>query len=725
MIRHVVVRRLSFVVLALAGALVLFVGATTYRRLGDLREATRWVEHTLRVQADLAGVLALLTDAETSQRGYVLTGSTEYLQPYEAAGAVLPDRLAQLRDLIADNPPQQERLANLETLAQRKLAEMRATIAARRRDGPQAAVRLVASGEGKRTMDEIRAVVAGMVTEEGQLLTARSALQSEHGRAATQTIVAGLLVALAFVAVAMTLLASAARERERERESMARATAERVAAAVAASEEQLRVTIESIGDAVVATDDQGRVTLLNPVAETLTGWSADEAVGHRLEDVLVLVNEETRRPAEHPVARVLREGVVAGLANHTVLIAKDGREIPIDDSAAPSRAADGRLVGAVMVFRDISERRRHEQDLRRLAAIIGTSEDAIFAKTIKGTILSWTRGAERMLGYTPAEVVGRPITILTPTERLAEEATLLSRVAAGERVETFDTKRLAKDGRHVPVSVSLSPLTNNLGTIVGVSTIARDISEQARLLAAERAARAEADRANRTKDQFLAVLSHELRQPLNSLVGWAGAMRRQRLDRADHEQALDAVDRSIRALTRMIDDLLDIARIEAGKLALQRRPVDVAPLIAETLDTVRHDAKAKGLTFETALDGKPAVVSADADRLRQVLINLLSNAMKYTPAGGRVQVRTTTDDGRVRIVVTDSGVGIDADFLPQVFERFRQADPRAGGSQVGLGLGLAIVREIVEMHGGSVRAESAGPDRGATFIVTLPTMGES
>jgi PAS domain S-box-containing protein len=713
-------RRVSFVVLALAGALVLFVSATAYRRLGELREASGLVEHTLRVQADLTGALALLTDAETGQRGYLLTGSPSYLQPYDTAVAALPGHLAHVRELIADNPAQQERLARLDRLARSRLAELAATIAARKSDGPQAAVRLVAAGEGKRTMDDIRAGVGAMIAEEGRLLAERNALQSEHGRAATQTIVASLLLALAFVTAAMALLASAARERERE--SMARATAEQVARAIAASEEQLRVTLQSIGDAVVTTDDQGRVTLLNPMAEALTGWRGSEAAGRRLEDVLVLVNEESRRPAENPVARVLRDGVIAGLANHTVLIAKAGREIPIDDSAAPIRAADGRMVGAVMVFRDISERRRHEQDLRRLAAIVGASEDAIFAKTIEGTILSWNRGAERMLGYAASEVVGRPITLLTPAERLAEEAALLRRVAAGERVDAFDTERVAKDGRHVPVSVSLSPLTSNLGTIVGVSTIARDISEQARLLAAERAARAEADQANRTKDQFLAILSHELRQPLNTLLGCAGALRRQRLDPEGHERALDAIDRSMRALTRMIDDLLDIARIKAGKLALQRRPVSVGPLVAETLDAVQHEAKAKGLTFETALGPTPAIVSADADRLRQVLMNLLSNAMKYTPAGGRVQVRATTDDGRVRIAVTDSGVGIDRDFLPHVFERFRQADSRPGGTQGGLGLGLAIVREIVEMHGGSVRAQSEGRDRGATFVVELPTV---
>jgi PAS domain S-box-containing protein len=496
----------------------------------------------------------------------------------------------------------------------------------------------------------------------------------------------------------------------------------RAVAATAAASERLAITLTSIGDAVIATDTAGRITLMNAVAERLTGWTTGEAIGKPLRDIFAIVNEETRGAVENPVEKVLREGAISGLANHTVLQAKDGREIPIDDSAAPIRAADGRTAGAIMVFREITERRRHEQALGRLAAIVETSEDAIITKSLDGTITSWNRGAERMFGYSAVEAVGRSITILVPCDRVAEETQLLKRVGTGERVEAFETERIAKDGSPLQVSVSLSPLSNGARTIVGVSTIARDITVQARLLAAERAARADADRASRTKDLFLAVLSHELRQPLNTVHGWLRILRRERIDLAQQERALDAIERNTRLQARMIDDLLDIARIEAGKLALERRPLGVNPLVAEVVGSLEHQAEAKELTFETALDPADSMVSADVDRLRQVLMNLLANAMKYTPSGGRIQVRTTPGDTVVRIVVSDTGAGIERDLLPHVFERFRQAEWRSAGTQGGLGLGLAIVRELVEMHGGTVEAQSDGPGRGATFTVTLPTI---
>jgi len=496
----------------------------------------------------------------------------------------------------------------------------------------------------------------------------------------------------------------------------------RTTAAAAASSERLRTTLTSIGDAVIATDAAGRITLMNPVAEALTGWRDTEAVGRRLQKIFVIVNEESRRTVDNPVEKVLREGAVTGLANHTLLLSKDGREIPIDDSAAPIHTDDGRLVGAVVVFREITERRRHEQTLGRLAAIVEASADAILAKTLDGTITSWNPGAEQMFGYSAAEAVGRPVTMLFPPDRIAEEAEFIRRIGTGERVEHFETQRIRKDGQRIQVSVSLSPLKNAAGAIVGVSTIARDITEHARLFAAERIARAEADQASRSKDQFLAVLSHELRQPLNTTLGWLKMLQTERVDPSQQERALDAIERSALAQARIIDDLLDIARIEAGKLVFERRALRLGPLIAETVESLQQEARKKSLRVETRLDPAAGVVAADPDRLRQVLMNLLTNAIKYTTAGGRVDVHLTAAQDNVRITVTDTGVGIEPDLLPHVFERFRQADWHSAGTQGGLGLGLAIVREIVEMHGGTVGVESKGRDTGATFIVTLPTI---
>jgi PAS domain S-box-containing protein len=496
---------------------------------------------------------------------------------------------------------------------------------------------------------------------------------------------------------------------ERQREAAALALRE--------SEERLRITFVSIGDAVLVTDEQGRITHLNPVGERLTGWRESDAVGRPIQDVFVIINEETRQPAPHPVERVLREGVVAGLANHTVLISKAGDEIPIDDSAAPVRAQDGRMLGAVMVFRDITERRQVEREravsarvTRELAAIVESSDDAIVSKDLDGVITGWNRAAEQMYGYTAADAVGQSIRLIVPDDLLNEEESVLQRIRRGERVEHFETRRRRKDGATLPVSITVSPIRDDTGTVIGASKVARDITarkqielERATLLEAERAARhnlevavqqlqtalhagrmgtwdysiaagkvawsagleqihgyqpgtfpgtfeafrdeihpddrervliaireaidqrrdhqveyrivrrdgsvrwvegrgrlllaenqspdrmigvcvdvtdhrqaAEAasrarlaaEESNRTKDEFLAMLSHELRSPLTSILGWASVLRTGRIpfDRASH--ALEVIERNARLEVQLVESLLDLSRIAAGKLQL-------------------------------------------------------------------------------------------------------------------------------------------------------------
>jgi PAS domain S-box-containing protein len=242
--------------------------------------------------------------------------------------------------------------------------------------------------------------------------------------------------------------------------------------------ERLRTTLASIGDGVITTDTEALITNLNPVAESITGWTNAEALGRPLHTVFRIVNESTRQPVENPAERVLREGAVVGLANHTVLIAKDGTERPIDDSAAPIRDETGAAVGAVLVFRDVSERKLAEEAQLRLAAIVESSEDAIVSKTLDGIIRTWNSGAQRLFGYTPQEAVGQPITLLIPSERFDEEREILARLGRGERIEHYETVRLAKDGRRIDVSLSVSPLRNSEGIIVGASKIAHDISER-------------------------------------------------------------------------------------------------------------------------------------------------------------------------------------------------------------------------------------------------------
>ena len=500
-----------------------------------------------------------------------------------------------------------------------------------------------------------------------------------------------------------------------------------------ADELLLRITLRSIGDAVVTTDGEGRVTFLNPVAEHLTGWATSDALGRALEDIFVIVNETTGVATENPVMRALREGTVVGLANHTVLIARDGTRRPIDDSAAPIRDDTGRPFGAVLVFRDVTERRRRERDLQLLAAIVTSSDDAIVSKTLDGTITAWSPGAERIFGWIRAEAIGQNIRLIIPPDRWAEEDALLDSIRRGERIESLETVRVAKDGRRIDIDLTVSPVRDRdgAGEVVGASKIARDISERRRadetragLLSRAEAARAEADVANRMKDQFLAILSHELRTPLSAVLGWVQMLRNRHVSPERTQHALNVIHRNTVLQAKLIDDLLDIARVEAGKLHLEKQPVDLIPLIEDAVDALQRDVSAQQLTVGRHLDPEAGVVFGDPTRLGQVVINLLSNAVRFTPPGGRIDVTLERDGDHARFVVRDTGIGIEPDALRHIFERFAQVSGGTARVHGGLGLGLAIVRHLVELHGGTVHAHSPGMGHGATFTVRFPIVSE-
>jgi len=369
----------------------------------------------------------------------------------------------------------------------------------------------------------------------------------------------------------------------------------------------LRVTLSSIGDAVISTDVEGRVTFMNRAAESLTGWSEAEALGHSLTDIFQIVSEESRQPVENPALRALSSVTSVELVNHTILIAKDGTECPIDDSAAPIRSEQGEVLGAVLVFRDISERKRMEL-------------------------------------------------------------------------------------------------------------------ERERLLQTAQAAQKEAEQANRLKDEFLATASHELRTPLTAVLGWSRMLRTGKLDAENSARALEAIERNATLQTKLIDDLLDVSRIITGKLIIDRRAIEMAHVVSDAVNTVSPAADAKNIKIVTSFDTEAGPVLGDANRLQQVVWNLLSNAVKFTPKNGRIEIALRRVDSQVEISVSDSGEGISSEFLPYVFERFRQGDGKTTRLHSGLGLGLAIVRQLVELHGGTVKAHSDGPGRGATFKVRLPVL---
>jgi PAS domain S-box-containing protein len=376
-----------------------------------------------------------------------------------------------------------------------------------------------------------------------------------------------------------------------------------------------------------------------------------------------------------------------------------------------------------------------------LFALIESADDAIISKTLDGIIISWNRGAERIFGYTADEVIGKPVTILIPPDHSDEEPSILARLRAGRRIEHYETVRVTKDGRHIDISLTVSPIVGPTGQIVGASKIARDITEQrqahktldeAYALAKRAQAEAEAtaaenerlyrqsEESSRLKEEFLATISHELRTPLSAVLGWTRMLRLGQLSEEDRGKALDTIERNARAQAQLIDDLLDVSRIVTGKLRMDVRASDPNSFIDAAVEAVRPAAVAKGVRMQKVIDTGAVAIPGDPVRLQQVVWNLLSNAIKFTPRGGHVQIRSERVNSHLEIVVADTGQGIPADFLPHVFDRFRQADQKTSRQHGGMGLGLAIVRHLVELHGGTVRAASEGVGQGATFTVMLP-----
>jgi PAS domain S-box-containing protein len=628
----------------------------------------------------------------------------------------------------------------------------------------------------------------------------------------------------------------------------------------------LHATLSSIGDGVIVTDTAGRVCTLNAEAERLTGWSGADAFEKPLADVFRVVHEVSGQPALDPIDQVMRQDTAAGVTGPAVLISRHGTRTPIGNTTAPIREPGGPLLGVVLVFRDVSREREAHGAQALLAAIVQYSGEAIATKNLDGVIQTWNASAERLFGYSAREIVGKPVTILLPPDRIHEERDILNRLRLGRPVERFETIRVTKDGRHIPVAVSVSPIRGDDGRVIGASKLVRDISdvvaarealaqkhellsttlasigdavittdakaritylnavaentvgwsfddavgeplervfrlvdeatrhpienpalqvlrdgakvdrsnhsvllrkngeertindsaapirardgsvagcvvvfhdvserrsesrraahEIERLLANERRARAEVEQTNRMKDEFLATLSHELRTPLNAILGFSQLIQKNPADLKGVKEGIQVIRRNAQAQVDLISDLLDMSRIISGKLRLDVQDVNLAEVVAASVDAIRHSAQTKGISNDTDIPDEDVLSRGDAGRLQQVVWNLLSNAVKFTPRRGCIGVTLRADSIAAKIVVEDNGIGIPADVLPHMFERFRQADSSAAREHGGLGIGLAIVKHLVELHGGTVYAASDGEGKGAVFTVELPLVTE-
>ena len=480
--------------------------------------------------------------------------------------------------------------------------------------------------------------------------------------------------------------------------------------------------VDSSDDAIVSKTLDGLITSWNRAAERIFGWTAAEAVGR---SITIVIPPDRLAEEEDILARIKQGEKIEHF--ETTRMRKDGTRFEISLTVSPIKNAKGEVIGASKIARDISARLHGDEAIARLAAIVDSADDAIVSKTLDGVITSWNRAAQAMFGWTAAEAVGQRITLIIPRERWHEEDEVLARVRKGESIDHFDTVRVRKNGERIDVSLTVSPVKDARGRIIGASKIARDVSdrkraeaERTKLLQTVQQAREEAEELNRSKDQFLAVLSHELRTPLNAIFGWARMLQSAAMDEATSRRAIDAILRNATAQVQLVEDLLDVSRIITGKMRLDVQWLDLKSVIESALDAVQPAASAKGLKIETVLDPNAGPVVGAADRLRQVVWNLLMNAIKFTPRDGRVQVHLRKLKSHVEIVVSDSGEGIQPEILPFIFDRFRQGDSTTTRPHGGLGLGLALVRHLVDLHGGRVRAASEGPGRGATFVVELP-----
>jgi PAS domain S-box-containing protein len=479
--------------------------------------------------------------------------------------------------------------------------------------------------------------------------------------------------------------------------------------------EWLRVTLAGIGDAVISTDAEGRVTFMNGVAEKLTGWTQADALGRLLPEVFHIINELTHEPVENPALRALHEGTIVGLANHTILIARDGTERPVDDSAAPIRDESGKSLGAVLVFRDVTERKRAEIVQAHLAALVESSQDAIVSKTLDGVIRSWNKGAEQIFGYSAEEAVGQPINLIIPPDRQDEEHEILARIARGKLVKHFETVRMTKQGRLVDISLTISPIRDALGRIIGASKVGRDISDRKQ---AEEMLR----EADKRKDQFIALLAHELRNPLAPLRNGLQVIRMAASDPHAVAQARDVMERQLTHMVRLVDDLLDISRISQNKMELRRSRLLFEDVMSSAVETAMPAIEAGGHKLAISLPPEPVHLDGDLTRLAQVFSNLLTNSAKYTEREGHIWIAAEVHEGELVVTVRDTGIGIPAESLPRIFDMFSQVDRRVERETGGLGIGLALVKGLVEMHGGSISATSEGQGHGSLFTVRLPVL---
>lgn len=485
--------------------------------------------------------------------------------------------------------------------------------------------------------------------------------------------------------------------------------------------ELLGITLASIDDAVITTDTQGYINYLNGVAESLTGWTQNEAAGQPLDAVLHIVNGQTRETVENPAIRALREGAIVGLATHSVLIRKDGTERWIEDSASPIQDEQGRVAGSVLIFRDVTTKRHAEEELRkqeeRFRGLVMATAQIIWTTDPEGRVVEDSPSWRACTGQSYAQWKGWGwLEALHPEDRDGAKKTWMEAVANGT-IYVTEYRLRVKNGDYRWMAARGVPVLDQNGRIrewVGMNT---DITDRKH---AEEAL-CEADR---RKNEFLATLAHELRNPLAPIYNSLEIIKRADGDADMPRQARDMIERQLDHLVRLVDDLLDVSRIARDKLELRKTRVELASIIHQAVEICCPVTGSEDPVVEVALPEQPVYLDGDPVRLAQVFSNLLNNACKYTRRGGKISVTAEPQGSKVVVSVKDSGIGIPPGQLEGIFEMFAQVDRTLERSRGGLGIGLTLVKRLVEMHGGNIEARSEGLGLGSEFVVCLPMLVE-
>ena len=716
--RRILERRAISAGFLAATIILLVVGWESHANAKRLAEAAAWQNHTYEVLNALGETATDLDDAETGQRGYLLTGQDAYLEPYNRAIVKLDQVIGHLKRLTSDNARQQKRIQAMESVVKEKLAELNITIALYRKAGRSAAHEAVIEGSGKRLMDRLRVSIAEMADEEKKLLDIRTQQANSSMARTSRTIVGGTALSISLLIPCFWLLLRELSRRERAQSALEK------------SDKWLSTTLASIGDAVIATDMHGNVSLLNPVAEALTGWTLQEARGQSMDLVFNIVNAESRQQVENPIKKVFREGKVVGLADHTILVSRDGREFDIEDSAAPIITESGESFGVVLVFRDITEKKSVAQEIERqkdlLQLILGSMGDGVAVADAAGKFVLFNTSAEQLLGVgaTDSDPQQWPehFGLFYPDQKTpfpSDEMPLI-RAVRGESVDAVEIfVHHPKRPEGILISVTGRPLLDHNGALAGGVVVFHDITLQKVSAEALLFAKEQAERTSKFKDQFLSTMSHELRTPLNAVLGFSDLLADPRYGALNDRQQryVGHIHSGGEHLLKLINDILDLSKIEAGKMELTQEDVNITGAFAEVISSLYPLATKKSHVLLQQAESEWHV-RADSMRFKQILVNLVGNAIKFSPDRGRIELAARKVGDQIRIEVRDEGPGIPPEEQKRLFEAFYRLS-QSGAAVEGTGLGLAITAKLVEMHGSKLEIESDS-SHGSCFYFLLP-----